>query len=59
MMDAQGMIFISAGFETTANTIGSMVYHLALYPEQQDNILDEINDVIGADETVNHENIKE
>ena len=59
MMDAQGMIFISAGFETTANTIGSMIYHFALYPEVQDKILDEINDVIGGTDDVNHENIKD
>ena len=52
------MIFISAGFETTANTIGSMLYHFAIYPEIQDKVLDEIYDIIGQDE-VTHENIKD
>ena len=28
MIDAQGMVFLTAGYETTGNTIGSLIYNL-------------------------------
>ena len=35
MIDAQGMVFLTAGFETTANTLGSLIFHLATHPDVQ------------------------
>ena len=57
MIDAQGMIFVLGGFETTSTTIGSLIYYLACYPEEQDKILDEINEVIESN--VDEDNIKD
>ena len=59
MIDAQGIIFLTAGFETTANTLGSLIYHMATYPEVQNRVYEEICDLIGSDETITHENIKD
>lgn len=56
MIDAQGIIFLTAGFETTANTIGSFFYALATLPEIQENIYQEILANIGNDE-ITHENV--
>ena len=50
MIDAQGMVFLSAGYESTANTIGSMIYICATQPEIQEKIVQEICDEIGSDE---------
>ena len=56
MIEAQGMIFVLAGFDTTANTLGSMIYQVAAHQEVQDKILEEILDKIGS-EDITHENI--
>ena len=56
MIEAQGMVFLLAGFETTANTLGSLIYHLAIYPEVQEKIFQEIIDNIESDD-ITHENI--
>jgi len=56
MIEAQGMVFLLAGFETTANTLGSLIYHVSTNPEVQEKILEEIMDNIGSDD-VTHENI--
>jgi len=56
MIDAQGMIFLLAGFETTANTLGSFVYFVSKNPEVQEKIVEEIKDNIGSDD-ITHENI--
>ena len=51
------MVFLTAGFDTTANTIGSMICLIANHPDIQERIVNEINDHIGSDE-ITHENIK-
>ena len=56
MIEAQGMVFLLAGFETTANTLGSLIYHVATHPEVQERIVEEIMDNIGSDD-ITHENI--
>lgn len=56
MIDAQGMVFLTAGYETTANTIGSMIHIAATMPEIQEKIVQEINDEIGSDE-ITHDSI--
>nr|AKH03526.1 cytochrome P450 3027F1 [Paracyclopina nana] len=58
MIEAQGIVFLTAGFETTANTLGHMVYMLAKNPEVQERLYEEILSVCG-DSSINHENIKE
>ena len=59
MIDAQGMVFLTAGFETTANTLGSLMFHLATHPDIQTKVYDEICDSIGPDEEVTHETIQD
>ena len=56
MIDAQGMIFLLAGLDTIAMTLGAMIYALATNPEIQEIIHQEIVDEISSDE-VNHENV--
>jgi cytochrome P450 family 3 subfamily A len=56
MIEAQGMVFMIAGFETTANTLGSMCYQVAKHQDIQERIVEEILDTIGSDE-ITHENI--
>ena len=55
MIDAQGMIFILGGFETTSTTIGSLMYYLATHPDVQGRVLEEISDLADIDE----DNIKD
>ena len=56
MIEAQGMVFMVAGFETTANTLGSMCYQVAKHQDVQKRIIEEILDTVGSDE-ITHENI--
>ena len=58
MIDAQGMIFILGGFETTSTTIGSLMYYLAINPDVQDRVMEEIDEILGSD-PVNEDNIKD
>ena len=59
MVVAQGIVFLAAGFETTANTLGSFTYNLAKYPEIQQRCYEEIQDVISNHNEINHETIAE
>ena len=43
------MIFITAGYETTSNTMGAMMYFLAKNPDVQEKLYEEILDVVGDD----------
>ena len=36
-------VFLAAGYETTATTLGYMSYYLALYPDIQRKLQDEID----------------
>ena len=42
---AQGMLFLPTGFDTTAATITFILYNLALHPEIQEKIHEEIVNV--------------
>ena len=44
---AQAMLFLLAGFDTTANLLMWSAYYLALYPELQNDIKQEIDDILG------------
>ena len=59
MIDAQSMVFLTAGFETTANTLTSMMLYFAMYPELQDKVYEEIMAGLGDDTNITHEHIKE
>ena len=59
MIDAQSMVFLVAGFETTANTLTSMMLYFAMYPDLQEKAYEEIMACLGNNDNVNHENIKE
>ena len=41
------IIFMTAGFDTTATTLGWLTYDLALNPDVQDKLIDEIDAEIG------------
>uniref|UniRef100_A0A0K8TV67 unspecific monooxygenase n=1 Tax=Epiphyas postvittana TaxID=65032 RepID=A0A0K8TV67_EPIPO len=43
---AQAFVFYAAGYETTASTMGYMLYQLALNPDVQDKAVAEINEVL-------------
>jgi len=59
MIDAQSMVFLTAGFETTANTLTSMMLYFAMYPELQEKAYEEILTCLGDDENITHDHIKE
>ena len=59
MVVAQGIVFLAAGFETTANTLGSLTFNLAKYPEIQQRCYEEIQDVISNNMEINHDTISE
>ena len=41
---AQAMLFLLAGYETTATTLSFIMYHMAVYPEYQEKVYQEILD---------------
>ena len=53
------IIFFFAGFDTTATTLSLVVYALINYPETQDKLRREIEDVVGADEEITADHLKE
>jgi cytochrome P450 len=60
IITAQGIIFFVAGFETTANTMSTLCYSLAKWPEVQDRVYKEVNDVMDRHNgKINHETIEE
>lgn len=44
---AQATVFFVAGYETTAATLQSLAYNLALYPEVQEKIVREFEEQLG------------
>ena len=59
MVAAQGIVFFTAGFETTASTLGHMCYLLAKNPRVQDTLYEDITRVCEDASNINHETIKE
>ena len=41
------MVFMSAGFDTTATTLGWLMYDLSLHPDVQEKLIAEIDAEIG------------
>jgi len=59
MINAQSMVFLTAGFETTANTLGSMMYFFATNPDLQDKVYEEMIENLDDDDNVTYETTKE
>nr|AKH03527.1 cytochrome P450 3027F2 [Paracyclopina nana] len=59
MIDAQGIVFLTAGFETTATTLGHMCYLLAKNPDAQEALYEEIMRVCDSSAKIDHETIKD
>lgn len=53
---AQAILFFLAGYDTTANTLDFVGYHLAMYPNVQDKLIAEIDHVL--EQHVNNLNSK-
>ena len=52
---AQGAIFFAAGFETTSNNLTTLCYNLAIHPNIQDKLFEEIESIDKIDsETINN-----
>ena len=49
---AQGFLFFLAGYDTTANTLSLFGYNMAIYPEIQERLYEEIIEKLG-DEVYN------
>ncbi|CAF1072972.1 unnamed protein product [Brachionus calyciflorus] len=43
---SQSMMFLLAGYETTANTLSFIAYNLARHPEVQNKLIEEVEDVL-------------
>ena len=56
---AQGIIFLTAGFETTANALGPLTYCLAIYPKIQQKCYEEIKAVVLDKKEINFNTVSE
>jgi len=57
-LTAQGIIFMLAGFDTSANTLGSLTYFIVSNPQVYDLLMNEIQDKLEEfDGKVNHETV--
>ncbi|KAH9528103.1 Thromboxane-A synthase [Dermatophagoides farinae] len=54
---AQSMVFLLAGYETTASTLTFCMYELAKHPNIQNKLYDEIKTIIDRGETLDFNNI--
>lgn len=51
-------IFLAAGFETTATSLGFLMYLLATHPDEQEKLHDEIEGAFGSDRELSFEGIQ-
>ena len=59
LLTAQAFIFFAAGFETSSSTMSNALYELALNPEIQNKLREEIKDELANnDEKLKYESIK-
>ncbi len=55
---AEMVLFMLAGYDTSSNILGLTCYNLAVFPETQDRIVEEINQVCGLSDTVTYDDIQ-
>lgn len=55
---AQGLILLIAGYDTTGSVLQFAIYMLALHPEAQAKLREEINDVLGIEDQITYEHLK-
>lgn len=54
-----GIIFLAAGYETTASLLSMMTHSLAAYPEYQERLFDEIDRTVGSrDDAISYDRIQ-
>ncbi|CAH0399765.1 unnamed protein product [Chilo suppressalis] len=59
MLAAQAFVFYTAGYETSSATMSFMIHELALHPEIQDRVYEEISQVLAKyNGEINYESIK-
>ena len=55
---AEMVLFILAGYDTSSNILGLTCYNLAVFPETQEKVLEEINRVCKSHEAVTYDEIQ-
>ncbi|TMW51341.1 hypothetical protein DOY81_003582 [Sarcophaga bullata] len=58
-MCAQVFVFFLGGFETSSSTMSFALYELALHPEIQDRVREEVNEMFGQDQEISYESLKD
>ena len=53
------VLFMLAGYDTSSNVLGLTCYHLAVYPEIQEKVYQEIKNVCQSMDTVTYDEIKD
>lgn len=53
----QSFVLLTAGYDTTGSTMHFMIYLLALHPDMQDRLRQEVIDVAGEEEEITYEHI--
>ena len=56
---AQMVIFMLAGYHTSSNILTLSCYHLAIYPEIQEKVFEEISRVCKSKETTTYDELKD
>ncbi|XP_065055850.1 cytochrome P450 3A17-like [Rhopilema esculentum] len=56
---AQMVLFLLAGYDTSSNVLCLTCYHLALYPEIQDKVYEEVMRICESKDTTTYDEIKE
>jgi len=59
LLISNALLFFFAGFETTSSGISIICHKLALYPELQDKVFQEISEILGESEDVSFEQLQE
>ena len=58
-MIAQMALFILAGYESTSNALALTCYSLTIFPEIQETVCKEINDVCSSQDTCSYDEINQ
>ncbi|XP_054926571.2 cytochrome P450 3A12-like isoform X2 [Dermacentor andersoni] len=52
-------IFLAAGFETTATSLGFLMYLMATHPDEQERLRAELESVFGTDQEISYEGLQQ